>query len=347
MSMLQWDKVGERLYETGLDHGVLYPMVDGAYPKGVAWNGLTAINESPSGAEANPIYADNIKYLNLLSAEDFGATIEAYTYPQEFEECDGSAEVAPGVTIGQQARKMFGLSYRTKIGNDTDGQDHGYKLHCIYAAQASPTEKNRQTVNDSPEATSMSWELTTTPPDIPGYKPAAHLQIDSTRTDPRKMKLLEDILYGTEKEDARLPMPEEIIALMNAPLPTEVTVTAAGESETKYNVQVSELQENIVITDKAITGTLKYKENYEGFSSDPKMQEGNFLALDFSATNEGTIKTQIIGGVSGPKEVDDGYCVYRITDPKTQKISVVVSKEDYSETKTYDLSGLICKEKDG
>ena len=223
MSKLVWDKTGERLYETGVDHGVLYPIqAGGLYNKGVAWNGLTAVTESPSGAEASPIYADNIKYLNLMSAEDFGATVEALTYPPEFEACDGTAEVAPGVTIGQQARKVFGLSYRTLIGNDVDGQEHGYKIHLIYGALASPSEKNRQTVNDSPEAVAFSWEVSTTPVDVPGYKPTAHLTIDSTKTDAAKLKALEDILYGkdatsepsAEAVAPRLPMPAEIITLL-------------------------------------------------------------------------------------------------------------------------------------
>lgn len=215
MSKLQWDKIGERLYETGLDRGVLFPMgTEGKYAKGVAWNGLTAVNESPSGAESTPLYADNIKYLNLISAEDFGATVEAYTYPPEFEECDGSAEIAPGVSIGQQARKVFGLSYRTLIGNDVNGQNHGYKIHLVYGAQASPSEKNRQTVNDSPEAVSFSWELTTTPVDVPGFKPTAHLTIDSTKTSKEKLAAVEDLIYGTESEESKLPMPAEIIELL-------------------------------------------------------------------------------------------------------------------------------------
>lgn len=215
MSQLQWDKVGERLYETGVDHGVLFPMgAEGKYDKGAAWSGLTAINENPSGGEANPFYADNIKYLNLMSAEDFGFGIEAYTYPPEWEACDGSAEIAPGVTVGQQTRKVFGLSYRTLIGNDVDAQDHGYKIHIVYGAQASPSQRNHNTVNDSPEPTAMSWDATTTPVEIPGAKPAAHLIVDSTKTDKDKLAALEKILYGSEEEESRLPMPAEIIELM-------------------------------------------------------------------------------------------------------------------------------------
>lgn len=217
MSKIKWDETGKRLYETGLDQGVLFPMgANNAYASGVAWNGLTAVNESPSGAEASPLYADNIKYLNMVSAEDFGCTIEAYTYPPEFEACDGSAEIAPGVTVGQQSRKIFGFSYRTKVGNDVDGQDHGYKLHLIYGGLASPSEKNRQTVNDSPEAVSFSWEVTTTPVEVPGFKPAAHLVIDSTKTDKTKMAELEKILYGDEDVESRLPLPAEVITLLAA-----------------------------------------------------------------------------------------------------------------------------------
>ena len=214
MSKLIWDKAGERFYETGVKNGVLYPQVSGEYPKGVAWNGLTAVTESPSGAEATPLYADDIKYLNLMSAEEFGATIEAYTYPEEFAECDGSAALATGVYIGQQARKTFGLCYRTTLGNDTDNNDYGYKLHLIYGALAAPSEKAYATINDSPEAITFSWEVTTTPVNVTGFKPTACVTIDSTKVDETKLKALEDILYGTESEEARLPLPDEIATLM-------------------------------------------------------------------------------------------------------------------------------------
>lgn len=218
MSKLKWDLTGERVFETGLDRGVLFPMGDsGAYEKGVAWNGLSSVNESPSGGEPNAVWADNMKYLNLMSAEDFGATVEAYTYPPEFEECDGSAEIAPGVTIGQQDRKMFGMSYRTLIGNDVVGTKLGYKIHLIYGAQASPSEKNRTTVNESPEATAFSWELSTTPVDVPGYKPTAHLVIDSTKTSAEKLAALEKLLYGDDNDgESTLPMPEQVIEMMKA-----------------------------------------------------------------------------------------------------------------------------------
>ena len=219
MSKLVWDQTGERYYETGVKMGVLYPQsASGTYPKGVAWNGLTAVTESPSGAEATPLYADDTKYLNLYSAEEFGATIEAYTYPDEFAECDGSAELTTGVTIGQQKRKAFGLCYRTTIGNDTEGNDHGYKIHIIYGAMASPSEKAYATINDSPEAITFSWEITTTPVSVSGFKPTASVTIDSTKVDGTKLKQLEAILYGdngpSSAGDARLPLPDEIVTLI-------------------------------------------------------------------------------------------------------------------------------------
>lgn len=215
MAKLVWDKTGERFYETGVKNGVLYPVATGGtYPNGVAWNGLTAITESPSGAEASPLYADDTKYLNLYSVEEFGATVEAYTYPDEFAECDGSAEIAPGVKAGQQKRKSFGLSYRTVMGNDTETNNYGYKLHLIYGAMAAPSQKAYATVNDSPEAITFSWELTTTPVAVAGFEPTSCITIDSTKADPAKMKDLEDILYGTEDEEPRLPLPDEIAQLM-------------------------------------------------------------------------------------------------------------------------------------
>ena len=213
MAKIEWDKTGERFYETGVKNGVLYVQVDGTYPKGVAWNGLTAVTESPSGAEATPLYADDIKYLNLLSTEEFGATIEAYTYPDEFAECDGSASLATGVMIGQQPRKAFGLCYRTTIGNDTEGNDHGYKLHIIYGALAAPSEKAYATINDSPEAITFSWEVTTTPVNVTGAKPTASITIDSTKATPEKLTALEKILYGDAEVEARLPLPDEIKTL--------------------------------------------------------------------------------------------------------------------------------------
>ena len=214
MSRLTWDQTGERRYETGVKNGVLYVQEGGVYSKGVAWNGLTAVTESPSGAEATPLYADDIKYLNLVSAEEFGATIEAYTYPDEFMVCDGSATLMEGVYIGQQSRTAFGLCYRTVVGNDVVNNEYGYKLHLIYGALAAPSEKAYSTINDSPEAITFSWEVTTTPVSVTGHKPTACVTIDSTKCDATKLKALEDILYGTESVEARLPLPDEIVTIM-------------------------------------------------------------------------------------------------------------------------------------
>lgn len=220
---LIWDNTGERLYETGVKQGVLYLQgTGGVYEKGVAWNGLTAVTESPSGAEQTPLYADDIKYLNLISTEEFGATIEAYTYPEEFAECDGSASIATGVIIGQQNRKTFGLAYKTTVGNDVDNNNYGYKLHLVYGATASPSEKGYSTINDSPEAIIFSWEISTTPVNVAGFKPTATVTIDSTKVDADKLTALEDILFGKNptSDDAndgaepRLPLPDEIAELM-------------------------------------------------------------------------------------------------------------------------------------
>ena len=217
MPKLVWDKTGERLYETGVKQGVLYPIDNkGTYPKGVAWNGLTNVTESPSGAEATALYADDIKYLNLISTEEFGGTIEAYTYPDEFAECDGSASLATGVYIGQQPRKTFGFSYRTTLGNDVDNNNYGYKLHLVYGALASPSEKAYATINDSPEAITFSWEFSTTPVNVTGFKPTACITIDSTKVDPQKLADLEAILYGGDDAEARLPLPDEVAQIITA-----------------------------------------------------------------------------------------------------------------------------------
>lgn len=215
MPRLTWDQVGERLYETGVDRGVLYiPDETGAYTTGVAWNGLVSVSESPTGAEPSPQYADNIKYLNLISLEEFEASIEAFTYPDEFAQFDGSAEMEPGVHIGQQARGVFGLSYRSKIGNDLAGDSFGYKLHLIYGAMAAPTEKAYGTINESPEAITFSWDLSTTPVEASGFQPTASLVIDSTKVDAAKLAEFEDMIWGTEVEpgDPVLPLPDEVAA---------------------------------------------------------------------------------------------------------------------------------------
>lgn len=243
---LVWDETGKRFYETGVRNGVLYPQnSEGQYPKGVAWNGLISVSESPSGAEPTPIYADDTKYLTLMSAEEFGATIEAYTYPDEFAVCDGTAELSRGVTIGQQSRTAFGLAYRTAIGNDTDGMDHGYKLHLIYGALASPSEKSYQTINDSPEAITFSWELTTTPVAVPGKKPTASLIIDSTKVDPEKLQALETILFGSSNANPRLPLPEEVKSIFDSSAPAKLAVVSSNPTNSAASVAVGS---NITIT---------------------------------------------------------------------------------------------------
>ena len=218
MSKLVWDQTGERLYETGVRQGVLYlQAAGGTYPKGVAWNGLTNITETPSGAEATALYADDIKYLNLISAEELSGTIEAYTYPDDFAECDGSASLTAGVYIGQQDRKSFGLCYRTTLGNDVESNAHGYKLHLIYGALASPSEKSYGTINDSPEAITFSWEFNTTPVNVTGHKPTASITIDSTKVDAEKLAALEKILYGDTDVEPRLPLPDEVAQVITTP----------------------------------------------------------------------------------------------------------------------------------
>ena len=215
MAKLVFNNVGERLFETGVKNGVLYVMgEDGAYENGVVWNGLTAVTESPSGAETTPLYADDVKYVVIYAAEEFGATVEAYTYPEEFEECDGSASIFEGITIGQQTRKSFGMCYKTSVGNDVQGQDFGYKIHIIYGAKAAPSEKSYSTINDSPEAVTFSWELSTVPVPVEGFNPTATMVIDSTRVPKEKMTLIENKLYGTESDEPTLPLPNEILSLL-------------------------------------------------------------------------------------------------------------------------------------
>jgi hypothetical protein len=249
VAKLLWDQSGERRYETGVSNGVLYlPDVSGAYTTGFAWNGLTTVTESPSGAEANPQYADNIKYLNLLSAEQFGATIEAFTYPDAFAACDGTATPEPGVAIGQQPRKPFGLCYKTRVGNDLTGVEYGYKLHLVYNALAAPAEKAFGTINDSPEAITFSWDLTTTPVDVPGYKPTANISIDSTKVSPTALATLEDLLYGTVSSDPSLPTPAAVLAVFAG------TVTQVTPGAPTYNSSTD------VITIPSTTGVV-YKIN--------------------------------------------------------------------------------------
>jgi hypothetical protein len=233
MAELVWDQVGERFYETGVDHGVLYiPDNNGVYNDGVAWNGLTSVSESPSGAEPNAQYADNIKYLNLFSAEEFGATIEAFTYPDEFAQFDGLGVPTPGVSVGQQNRRVFGLSYRTRLGNDVDGNDYGYKLHLIYGCQASPSEKAYSTNNDSPEVITFSWEVSTTPVAVTGLKPTSVITIDSTKVDADSLAALEQILYGAPGVDPALPLPDTVITMFSGTVTTVTATEPAYDSAT-------------------------------------------------------------------------------------------------------------------
>lgn len=236
---LSWDNTGEKLFEAGVDHAVLYPLnTEAVYSPGEAWNGITQISETPDGAEPQDQYADNIKYLSLMSAEELGGTIEAYTYPDGWNQCDGNAELATGVIIGQQTRKTFGLSYRTKIGNDVDGQDHGYKLHLLYGAKASPSERTYETINDSPDAATFSWDYTTTPVNVTGHQPTSLITIDSTKVDADKLASLEEILYGTDSEEARLPLPDEVIALFDESGGGEIEQASLNHTTYKANSTV-------------------------------------------------------------------------------------------------------------
>lgn len=262
MAKLTWDKQGERLYETGVQNGVLYPMqISGDYSKGVAWNGLSTVTESPSGAEASPIYADNIKYLNLMSAEEFGGTIEAYTYPDEFAACDGSIELETGVSIGQQKRQTFGLSYRTVLGNDVDGEGYGYKLHLVYGAMAAPSEKAYASINDSPDAISFSWDFTTTPVAVTGFKPSASIIIDSSKADSTKLAALEAILYGDEDTEPRLPLPDEIKSLMAPPVPPGLQLISSVPIDGDTNVTGAVYTETLTFNNAIASDNITFEKS--------------------------------------------------------------------------------------
>lgn len=297
---LVWDAITERLYETGVNQGVVYPMNDaGTYPLGVAWNGLTAVTESPSGAESNKIYADNIAYLNLISAEEFGATVEAYTYPDEFAVCDGSATIAVGVFIGQQKRKAFGLCYKTLLGNDTEGGDYGYKLHLIYNAMAAPSEKAYATVNDSPEAITFSWEITTTPILVAGFKPTACLTVDSTKVDAAKLTQLENILFGTDGADARLPLPEEVMSIMAGDAPAALALSTIVPDDEATAVAIGA---NIVMTfnNKIQSESIMITSESGGLVAGAKIWDLTRKILTFNPTSDlstNTIYIVAIGGV--------------------------------------------------
>lgn len=342
MSKLVWDKAGEHFYETGVDRGVLFPTLNGAYTKGVVWNGLTSVSENPSGADSSAQYADNIKYLNLIAAEEFGATIEAFTYPDEFAACDGSAEPVRGVRIGQQTRKPFGFSYRTLVGNDLESTEYGYQIHIVYGATASPSSRDYNTVNDSPEAITFSWEVTTTPVEVTGYKPTATLVIESQKVSLKALQALEDILYGTTDTEPRLPMPDEVFKIINDN--SAITLTVAGCTGTILNKAATDLQTNIKFDSAAgtVTGTLKYVTEFTQFSENSYEQSGNYLALNVTSSDHAaSISVELLGG-SAPicKDAGNGDYVVRVTNTASQSIRVTAIDGRDSKTEIYSLSGL-------
>jgi hypothetical protein len=303
MSVLVWDSTGEKHFETGVSNGVLYPINNsGAYPLGVVWNGLISVTESPSGAESNKMYADNTVYANILSNEEFGGTIEAYTYPDEFAACDGSAALAIGVTIGQQARSMFGLAYKTKLGNDVDGEDHGYKLHLIYGAIASPSEKAYQTVNDSPEAITFSWEVTTTPVAVTGFRPTASLVLDSTTADATKLAALETILFGAVGVDPRLPLPNEIKTLFDEAAPSALALSSIVPADDATNIAIDA---NIVFTfnNAVLHESIVVTTNAGVIVAGAKTWDATSKILTFNPTSNFTNSDVIIVTIAGVTDV--------------------------------------------
>lgn len=342
MSKLVWDKAGEHFYETGVDRGVLYPTVSGAYSTGVVWNGLTSVSESPSGADSSAQYADNIKYLNLIAAEEFGATIEAFTYPDEFAVCDGSAEPVRGVRIGQQTRRPFGFSYRTLVGNDLESTEYGYQIHIVYGATASPSSRDYNTVNDSPEAITFSWEVTTTPVEVTGYKPTATLVIESQKVSLKALQALEDILYGTTDTEARLPMPDEVFKIINDNSAISLTVEAPTGTTTVLGQQASNLQTNVEIEGTSLKGTIKYVSNFTEFSENSYEQSGNYLALKVTSNAPAAkVTVELLGG-SSPicKSAGDNLYVMRITNASSQSVRISAIDGRDSKTDIYALSGL-------
>jgi hypothetical protein len=303
MSKLVWDNTGERLYETGVQNGVLYPRnVSGLYPKGVAWNGLISVTESPTGAESNKVYADNITYLNLISAEEFGATIEAYTYPDEFAACDGSGELAVGVFVGQQTRNVFGLAYKSFVGNDVAGNDFGYKLHLIYGGNASPSEKAYATINDTPEAITFSWEVTTTPVEVTGFKPTASLTIDSTKVDTAKLAALETILFGSANADARLPLPDEVADIFAADAPSALALSSIVPDDDETDVAIDS---TIVLTfnNKIDSETITVASEGGDLVAGSKSWNATGKILTFTPTASLTNATMYIVTIAGVADI--------------------------------------------
>lgn len=303
MSKLVWDNTGERLYETGVQNGVLYPRnAAGLYPKGVAWNGLISVTESPTGAESNKVYADNITYLNLISAEDFGATTEAYTYPDEFAACDGSGELAAGVFVGQQTRKVFGLAYKSFVGNDVAGNDFGYKLHLIYGGNASPSEKAYATINDTPEAITFSWEVTTTPVEVTGFKPTASLTIDSTKVDTAKLTALETILFGSANADARLPLPDEVADIFAADAPSALALSSIVPEDDDTDIAIDS---TIVLTfnNKIDSETITVASEGGDLVAGSKSWNATGKILTFTPTASLTNATMYIVTIAGVADI--------------------------------------------
>lgn len=300
---LVWDKTGERLYETGVRNGVLYPRVsNGTYPKGYAWNGLISVSESPSGAEASPVYADDIKYLNLISVEEFGATVEAYTYPPEFAACDGTAELAPGVYISQQSRQVFGMAYKTVVGNDVDLNDYGYKLHLIYGALAAPSEKAYSTINDSPEAITFSWEVTTTPVEVEDLKPTAVLTIDSTKVNSTTLAALESILFGSVSADPRLPLPDEIAALFSGSAPSALAIVEIDPEHEETDVVLSK-EIAITFNNKILYESVTIISETGGLVAGTKAWNAEGKVLTFTPTAPLTADTLYLVSVSGVVDI--------------------------------------------
>ena len=345
MSKIVWDATGEHFYETGVDRGVLFPMgSDGAYEKGVGWNGLTNVAENPDGAENTDIYADNVKYLSLRSAENFGFTINCYQFPKEFLGCDGALKVG-GVILTQQRRKAFGFAYRTLIGNDVDGQDHGYKLHLCYNATASPSSKDNNTVNDTPEADELSYECTTVPVPVTGYKPTAHIIIDSrdytTEAAQAKLTALEDMLYGTENSDPTLPTPDDLIDMMS--FNPSLTVAPEDSEAELFGISVSDMQTGITVGNNAISGTLKFiNGGWDAGTWSAEESTGNYLALKVDSDEGAVVTVELVNGVHGPVTLDeDMNIVLRVTNSETQSVRVKTTVAGKTVTKTYSLTGLV------
>lgn len=355
---LEWDKIGEHYMELGTDHGVLYvqdpakdPVKDDMkyhYGKGVVWNGLTAVTLSPEGAEPQDIYADNIKYATIRSAETFGATIEAYTFPDEFYECDGSSVVNKAIVLHQQKRNLFGFSFRSKVINDTNPEsDDTYKIHLIYGATASPSEQSLETINDSPDPGTFSWEISTTPISVKGFKPTSHIEILSSQLEPEALQKLEDILYGSETTEARMPLPDELISIVGTPaaiLGTKVSVPKPADQF--YGKAASALQENIKINEVdlsnvVVTGELKHVTDFIKFSGITDEQSGNYLAINVDVPDGATAKLIGVKNTT-PKDITDGNVVFRVED-NSKPFTIRVESGKTTIDKVYDLSGLELK----